>query len=186
MQDGIKMSRCIEMQNARRTYELCCEEISVFHKGSRAESSLKLQNYWKMSANKSLSSGEAVNQGFGGVLKRFLSLIVDARQITLSTVEGAELMTETRGNTTPHPEDSHTVLSLTPSFCASIEQSTRLQLGSPKHILTWVASGILMQLKVGSIVVSLLFDENANLGIAEEHVEDLRAVLAPFCVSFDG
>ena len=138
-----------------------------------------------MSANKSASGGDAGNQGLEGVLKRFLSLMVDARQITLSTVEGAELMTEARGNAAPHPEDSHTVLSLTPSFCASIEQSNRLQLGAPKHILTWVASGILMQIKVGSIVVSLLFDESANLGIAEEHLEDLRAVLAPFC-AFDG
>ena len=119
--------------------------------------------------------------GVGGILKRYLFLIPDARQITISTSEGAELMTETRNSSAPHPEDAHTVLSLTPSFCASVEQSGRLNLGAPKHILTWVANSILMQIKVESLVVSILLDENANLGIAEEHIEDLRSILAPFC-----
>ena len=123
-----------------------------------------------------------VGDGVGGVLRRFLSLIPDARQITISTCEGAELMTETRNSSAPHPEDSHTVLSLAPSFCASAEQSGRLNLGAPKHILTWVANSILMQIKVESLVVSILLDESANLGIAKEHIEELRVILAPFCL----
>ena len=126
-------------------------------------------------------AGMVEKADLGGVLKRFLTRISDARQITISTSEGAELMTETRGNSAPHPEDSHTVLSLTPAFCASIDQSSRLQLGAPKRILTWVANSILMQMKVESLVVSLLLEENANLGIAEEMCDELITILRPFC-----
>lgn len=115
----------------------------------------------------------------GGVLKRYLTL-VDARQVTISTSEGAELMSETRGGV-PSAEDSHTVMSLAPSFYTSMEQSTRLQLGAPKHSMTWAANSILLQTKVESLVVSILFEENANLGIAEEHLEELRSIIKPYC-----
>jgi hypothetical protein len=129
---------------------------------------------------------EVENADLGAVLKRFLRIMPDARQITISTNEGAELMTETRDSTTVHPEDAHIILSLTQSFCASAEQSTRLALGPLKHIFTWVAdSSILMQMKVESLVVSVLLDENANLGIVEEHTKDLRSILQPFCI-FEG
>ena len=144
-----------------------------------------LRAFLQLEKNKLRHTGTMAALGekedLSGVLKRFLTRISDARQITISTSEGAELMTETRGNNAPHPEDSHTVLSLTPSFCASIDQSSRLQLGAPKHILTWVANSILMQMNVGSLVVSVLLEENANLGIAEESCSELITIIRPFC-----
>lgn len=85
-----------------------------------------------------MSSGStmaAEKADLGAVLKRFLGLL-DARQITVSTSEGAELLSETRVHL-PSPEDSHTIMSLAPSFHTSMEQSSRLQLGTAKYAVTW-------------------------------------------------
>lgn len=128
-----------------------------------------------MSGNSSTS--EKIN--LNGVLKRFL-IHVDARQVTLSTSEGAEVMSETR-NGLQSAEDSHTIMSLAPSFYTSMEQSSRLNLGSPTHALTWAANSILMQTKIDSLIISILFEESANLGVAQEHLEELRSVLKPYC-----
>lgn len=68
----------------------------------------------------SLSSKTPVSQGLTAVLERFLTLMPDCRQITISTTEGAELMTAARAAVTA--EDTHTISSLAPSFSTSIEQ----------------------------------------------------------------
>lgn len=129
--------------------------------------------------NKSGSSTLSDGHNLDGVLKRFLGLIPDARQISVSTHEGAELLSESRMG--ENAEDSHTISSLAPSFNMTVEQSSRLGLGGSQYALTWTANSVLMQTKVKSLVVSILLDENANLGVAEEHIDTLREILAPFC-----
>ena len=128
------------------------------------------------------SSGNATATGaanLDGVLRRFLALIPDARQISINTNEGAELLSESRLES--NSEDSHTISSLAPSFIMSVEQSSRLGLGGTHYAMTWAANSVLMQTKVKSCIVSILLDENANLGVAEEHIETLREILSPFC-----
>lgn len=44
-----------------------------------------------------------------------------------------------------------------------------------------IANSIILQLKVESLVVSILLEESANLGIVEEHLEVLHSILKPFC-----
>jgi hypothetical protein len=128
----------------------------------------------KLSGTQQLSSAN-----LDGVLVRFLGLIPDARQITISTKEGAELLSETRMGA--NAEDSHTISSLAPSFNMSVEQSSRLGLGGSQYAMTWTANSVLMQTKIKALVVSILLDENANLGVAQEHIDTLREILAPFC-----
>ena len=132
-----------------------------------------------MSQPSSGGAATALSAKLDGVLKRFLGLIPDARQITISTHEGAELLSESR--LVENAEDSHTISSLAPSFNMSVEQSSRLGLGGSQYALTWTANSVLMQTKIKSLVVSILLDENANLGIAEEHIGTLREILDPFC-----
>jgi predicted regulator of Ras-like GTPase activity (Roadblock/LC7/MglB family) len=122
-------------------------------------------------------------EGLSTVLQRFLQLIPDARQITISTADGAELLTEGRGALTT--EDAHTVASLSPSFSTSVEQSSRLGLGCSQYAIVWVANSIILQTKVESLIISILMDQNSNVGIAEEHVVSLRALLKPFCAFVD-
>ena len=125
------------------------------------------------------SASATLGANLDGVLKRFLGLIPDARQITVSTQNGAELLSESRMG--ENVEDSHTISSLAPSFNMSVEQSSRLGLGGSQYALTWTANSVLMQTKIKSLVVSILLDENANLGVAEEHIDTLREILDPFC-----
>ena len=60
------------------------------------------------------SASATLGANLDGVLKRFLGLIPDARQITVSTQNGAELLSESRMG--ENVEDSHTISSLAPSF----------------------------------------------------------------------
>jgi len=69
------------------------------------------------------------------------------------------------------------------SYYISIEQSQRLGLGQTKHSITWISNSILLQILVESVVISLLLDEGANLGIVEEQLWTLHSVLKPFCSS---
>jgi len=118
-------------------------------------------------------------EGLSSVLVRFLQLIPDARQITVSTSDGAELLTEGRGALTT--EDAHTVASLAPSFAISSDQTSRLGIGASQYAIVWAANSIVLQTKVESLVISILLDQTGNVGIAEEHVVSLRALLKPFC-----
>jgi len=127
----------------------------------------------------SSSSSSGGEGNLGAVLRRFLNLIQDARVISICTTEGAELLTEARLVLTP--EDAHTISSLAPSFSTSIDQSSRLGLGGSQYAITWAANSVVLQTKVESLIVSILMDEHANLGIVEEHVGALRAILKPFC-----
>ena len=132
-----------------------------------------------MSHQKSSGNNLSTGANLEGVLKRFLALIPDARQISINTNEGAELLSESRLEV--NTEDNHIISSLAPSFSMSVEQSSRLGLGGTQYAMTWAANSVLMQTRVRSCVVSILLDENANLGVAEEHIETLREILAPFC-----
>lgn len=113
------------------------------------------------------------------VLKRYLSLIPDARQITISTSDGAELLSESRDSAQSW-EDGQTVSSLAPSFSTTVEQSSRLGLGSSLFTATWAANSIVLQTKLDTLIISILMDVNGNVGLAEEHIHSLRSILAPF------
>ena len=128
----------------------------------------------------SFGGGIEGHQSLSSVLSSFLKLVPDARQITISTADGAELLTEGRGGALT-TEDAHTVSSLAPSFATSWEQSSRLGIGASLYAIVWVANSILLQTKVESLIISILMDQTGNVGLAEEHVVSLRALLKPFC-----
>jgi hypothetical protein len=99
----------------------------------------------------------------------------------MSTTEGVELLAEFRS--TPNNEESKMISSYAQSYYISIEQSRRLGLGQTKHSITWISNSILLQILVESVVVSLLLDEGANLGIVEEQLWTLHSILKNFCSS---
>jgi len=115
------------------------------------------------------------------VLKRFLEQYKEVRCICMSTTEGVELLAEFRS--TPNNEESKMISSYAQSYYISIEQSRRLGLGQTKHSITWISNSILLQILVESVVVSLLLDEGANLGIVEEQLWTLHSILKNFCSS---
>mmetsp|Transcript_10119 Transcript_10119/g.9822 ORF Transcript_10119/g.9822 Transcript_10119/m.9822 type:complete len:123 (+) Transcript_10119:196-564(+) len=113
------------------------------------------------------------------VLKHYSNKL-DARTICLCSSEGSELMTETRSSS--GSEDVEIITSLVSNFSSSVEQATRLSLGSSKYSLTWSLSSIIIQAKIGAVVVSVILDENANLGLIDENMLELSNILKPYCL----
>lgn len=124
--------------------------------------------------------------GLSGLLKRFLALNPDARHVSISTSEGAELISEGRTTLSVEREREkelaqQNISSLAPSFSTSVEQSSRLGLGVAQYAIVWTANSIMLQTKVESLIVSIVLDENSNLGLVEENVTALKVLLRPFC-----
>lgn len=124
--------------------------------------------------------------GLAAVLRRFLALNPDARQITISTSEGAELVSEGRTQLLAERERDKEfaqqgITSVAPSFSTSVEQSSRLGLGVAQYAIVWAANSIVLQTKVEALIVSIVLDENCNLGMVEENISALRTLLLPFC-----
>jgi hypothetical protein len=42
-----------------------------------------------------------------------------------------------------------------------------------------------LQTKIEAVVLSILLDEHANLGLVEENIALLREVLGPLCIKLD-
>ncbi len=63
-------------------------------------------------------------------------------------------------------------------------QSARLGLGEAEHSLTWVANSIVLQTFIESLVLTVVMEEGANIGILEEHLSPIVAILLPFCAAF--
>ena len=47
--------------------------------------------------------------------------------------------------------------------------------------MTWAANSIILQARVGAVVVSVIFDDGANMGHVEENMAELINVLRPLC-----
>jgi hypothetical protein len=61
-------------------------------------------------------------------------------------------------------------------------QATRLGLGHSKYSMTWAANSIILQTRIGAVVVSVILDEGANLGLIDENMSELSNILKPLCV----
>ena len=60
-------------------------------------------------------------------------------------------------------------------------QASRFNIGNVVNSMTWLpdTNAILWQTKIESIVLSILMEEHANLGLAEENIESLKEILRP-------
>jgi len=132
-------------------------------------------------SNSSSNSSNKNKNSLSIVLKRFLEQYKEVKCICMNTTEGVELLAEYRSAS--NNDDSKMISSYAQSYYTSIDQSFRLGLGQTKHSITWISNSILLQILVESVVVSVLLDEGANLGIVEEQLWTLHSVLKPFCSS---
>jgi hypothetical protein len=51
------------------------------------------------------------------------------------------------------------------------------------YILVWKDASIILQFKIELIVVAIIFDENANVGLLEEFLPTMSEALKPHCVA---
>jgi hypothetical protein len=60
-----------------------------------------------------------------------------------------------------------------------------MDLGLVDHSVIWFGRNILIQFKVEVVIVSILLEENANIGIMDELIPVIRDILKPFCTNFN-
>ena len=112
-------------------------------------------------------------------LQSFIAQI-DGILLTVSSLSGEEFISVSKDETVA-PEDKSIVSGLAPSFQLVADQSSRLELGDVKHSTTWVGGRILLQMLVNidkKILVSILLEENANLGLVDEQKNVLIKLLS--------
>ena len=112
-------------------------------------------------------------------LQSFIAQI-DGILLTVSSLSGEEFISVSKDETVA-PEDKFIVSGLAPSFQLVADQSSRLELGDVKHSTTWVGGRILLQMLVNidkKILVSILLEENANLGLVDEQKNVLIKLLS--------
>jgi hypothetical protein len=59
-------------------------------------------------------------------------------------------------------------------------QAAKIGGGSSQYSLTWTERGSLIHIKMEALVVTLVMEDNANLGLIDEHIVLLRKILGPF------
>ena len=77
-------------------------------------------------------------------------------------------------------EDFTTISHYTVSCAASADYGGKLGYGAAQHSLTWIDDGIIVQFKMEALVVSILMEEYANIGLLEDYLDTLRSILKPF------
>jgi hypothetical protein len=68
-------------------------------------------------------------------------------------------------------------------FISCFTQSSRLNLGKVKYAVLWSGRSITLQFKLELVVVSIVLEENANLGVMDEFIPLIQKTLLPFCSS---
>lgn len=53
--------------------------------------------------------------------------------------------------------------------------------GQPQYTISWLErGGILLQIKIEALIISIAMDENANLGLTNDYINLLKKILDPF------
>lgn len=68
------------------------------------------------------------------------------------------------------------------NLCNSV-QSNKYGMGAPKYSISWSDIGVLVQFRLDALIVTLTMDENANLGLIDDHLGSLQRILKPFSSS---
>ena len=60
-------------------------------------------------------------------------------------------------------------------------QASRFNVGDIANSVTWIPNwnAVLWQTKMDSLILSILLEEHANLGLTEEYILSLKGVLTP-------
>lgn len=109
-------------------------------------------------------------------LQKFLLNYEDARLLVASSLNGEELVSVSKDETITI-DDKNIVSGLGPTLQMEAEQSKRLELGDIEHGLTWINGRILLQMKIGQIIVNMLLEETANLGLIDEQCQCLTQLI---------
>lgn len=120
--------------------------------------------------------------GLHAVLNTFLVKIRDCKILMLSTGDGVELLTVARDDIANETNtfDKQSLDYLVVAFAGSSPQGAKLGLGNVQHSFLWTDHGAVVHVKLDALIVSLIMEDNANLGLLDEHIAILQKLLGPF------
>lgn len=64
-------------------------------------------------------------------------------------------------------------------FCACM-QAAKIGTGNAEYAISWLERGCLIHIKLEALVLTLVMEETANLGLIEDHISLLKKILGPF------
>mmetsp|Transcript_22922 Transcript_22922/g.38229 ORF Transcript_22922/g.38229 Transcript_22922/m.38229 type:complete len:139 (+) Transcript_22922:58-474(+) len=117
------------------------------------------------------------------LLKKVLEKVPDIKALVLSTYDGVELMTvyQDQAGLDTLKLDKQSIDCLVLSYATSLVQANKMGLGLPLHSLTWTERGTtIVHLKLEALVLTIIMDDGANLGLIDEHYALFVRVLQPF------
>eukprot|EP01036_Dinobryon_divergens_P031289 gene31289-40659_t len=129
------------------------------------------------------------------VLRRFLSLVDDARVLILTTADGTELLTVTKS---PDSNGAHDYMSTVLGYCSTLDQPGKLGLGDAKYSVSWLdRGGLVLQSRIepappsassaaSGLVATIVLEQGSNLGLLEAHLQLLGRILRPFSAQTAG
>ncbi len=107
--------------------------------------------------------------GISVVLKKLLNKNPDLKAVYIHTYDGVELISEVKSRNEDVVSNSSTI----GNFSSSVDQASRLKLGSCNYTLSWCNNGIVLHAPVESLVMSMHFDESANIGKQNDFISTL-------------
>jgi ABC-type antimicrobial peptide transport system permease subunit len=72
---------------------------------------------------------------------------------------------------------------LTGHFLSNLEQASRFKAGGVKYSVAWLNNNMVYQKKAEGFVISILLNDDGNLGVIDEEVNFLATILQPLLLS---
>jgi hypothetical protein len=67
-----------------------------------------------------------------------------------------------------------------PSTLTTSQQAAKLGGGSSQYSMSWTDRGLLIHIKLEALIVTLVMEDDANLGLIDDHIVILKKILGPF------
>ena len=98
--------------------------------------------------------------GVNVLLKKLMGKNPDTKAIYIHTYDGIEIISEIKSKDVDVVSNSSTIA----NFSSSVDQVSRLKLGQCNYTLSWCNNGIVLHAPIDSLVLSMHFEDSANIG----------------------
>jgi hypothetical protein len=112
-------------------------------------------------------------------LQSFLNSVPDASLLVINSSDGGEVAMASKGEGSDKGGAALELLTaLVPRFIMGSDTATRLNLGNTQYSITWAGRRVLLHMLIlKKLRVTMLLEENANLGLIDEHMSMLTKLL---------
>lgn len=66
------------------------------------------------------------------------------------------------------------------SVAMNHQRASKIGTGAAEYSMTWLERGSLVHVKLEALVLTLVMEDTANLGLIDDHISLLKKILGPF------